>query len=94
MWTHPHWAGVTRISGDVPAIKMLVGFTRFKTLKHCAENIKVYFLRWLKVNYLSSKITQQLMIDANSKLSSMANLLIISISIFFILKFSFPYMSK
>ena len=28
VWTHPHWAGVTRIFGNLPTEKMLIDITR------------------------------------------------------------------
>ena len=31
MWTHPHWAGVTRISGNLLANKMLIDITRIRS---------------------------------------------------------------
>ena len=51
IWTHPHWAGVTRISDNLHVKEMLVNFTRIrfespalKFLNHCVEKIKVYFM--------------------------------------------------
>ena len=31
MWTHPYWAGVTRISDNVPAQRMFVDITRIRS---------------------------------------------------------------
>ena len=42
--THPHWAGVSRNSDNLPAMKILVDFTgihsKSRALNHCVENIK------------------------------------------------------
>ena len=41
MWTHPHWAGVTRISKLSPAWKFKLPFTRITDLSPAFSNFQV-----------------------------------------------------
>ena len=41
MWTHPHWAGVTRISKLSPAWKFKLPFTRITDVSPAFSNFQV-----------------------------------------------------
>ena len=95
IWTHPHWAGVTRISDNLPAQKMLFDIIRIR-LKSPALKL----LCWKHKSFSLSKLIITLLISNNDlaiisaiqlilQFSPIPKLTLISLPIFFILKVSF-----
>ena len=94
IWTHSHWAGVTRISDNLPARKILFKITRIcsrsLTLKPLGEEHKNLFT-WQ--TYEHQIIVWELLFITKSNLVSLYLFLYLFYT-FFILKFSFSCMSK
>ena len=58
MWTQPHWAGVTHISGNLPEEKTLFSITRFISKSDALKALSMKYKTFYKtlVSYFNLKL--------------------------------------